>query len=67
MPEPNSIVQRLAEPDHRVLDVTWSAGVVHLYLNSTEVLSLSPAAADWLGRNASSCAAAAAADPKAVQ
>jgi len=57
MPEPNSIVQRLAEPDHRVLDVTWSAGVVHLYLNSTEVLSLSPAAADWLGRNASSCAA----------
>lgn len=35
-----------------MLDVTGSSGVVHLYLNSTEVLSLSPAAAEWLGRNA---------------
>ncbi|ORW24561.1 hypothetical protein AWC17_03190 [Mycobacterium nebraskense] len=57
---------RLTEPDSRVLDVTWSSGVVHLYLNRTEVLSLSPAAAEWLGRNASICARSAA-DPTAFQ
>lgn len=66
MTDSNGVVPRLTEPDSRVLDVTWSSGIVHLYLNSTEVLSLSPAAAEWLGRNASICAAAAA-DPKAVQ
>lgn len=59
-------VQRLAEPDSRVLDVTWSPGVVHLHVNNTEVLTLSPAAADWLARNAGVCASAAA-EATAVQ
>ncbi len=66
MAEPDPSMNLLSYPDTRVLDVTWSPGVVHLYVNGAEVLSMSPGAAEWLARNVGVCASAAA-DPKAFQ
>lgn len=35
------MTRRLEQPDSRVLDITWSQGTVHLYVEGVEVLTMS--------------------------
>lgn len=50
--------------DSRVLDITWTPGVVHLYVYGKEALTMAPEVAAWLAGCSSSCAEAAQTNPR---
>jgi hypothetical protein len=54
---------RLRTVDSRVLDLTWTPGVVHLYVDGKDVLTMAPEMAAWLAVCSSSCAEAARTSP----